>query len=1026
LTIARPRTVYPLNPSGDLVSCDIVRLRNRDDILLTQKNNSTGERKITLVNAITHETIRELPQDITKAIPGTGDWLRQDYPFKAMPGTGVWLRQDPINALDYPFNNRTLESGTLVQPSPSLQAKGLGDLLWANPGGGLGPAISGKDFSVLWHVLGPDRVPVVPRFRSILGAAAGPVSVGNYRAAELHGSLACRPILVDVDGDGLPDVVALFAAVLENGQLKFVNSHEMSTNRVVWAFLLAVKGNTGEQLWRYDFPTKDLRNPNDKGSPVSITEGDWFAAYLTRIDNRQAILVRAEQQIVAIDVCTGVPVGPFGSVGRLMDGKWYPTTDGRGLLIVRYDAPGFSGNGQVASHRFTGDLSKHLWRPVSHEKWGENKGMTNEWRILRNPQLITPTDILCAEYYPHTERSFNESFEISCFDIEQGKVLWTERLTRWSMLYGTSLDSTTLNTALLPTHRDDPRGCYLTAYFISGKMYGHAPNNIYLLTAANMRSSGQLLGRRLQPLPGKPPPQVTRKIRWLPVSANQPPYLAVNYDHGSHASGVRPNNTLSTYLLGADGRLRHVWSDVYAIGAADFAGDGMPYLYGVHRTGTGSIALDIAPLGPREIWRRPGCWSSYEADEANEGEYFWEFAGYRAEYLCPPSLGGDVLLIDFDKGTVRRISGEDGTVLWQSKGVTMPLGGSQSEPRNVICRCVRLDQKEYLAIKTGSYRGSSTLLNAQSGELIPEPHPSLPDAEPANTGLRPHVSRDSRWVDHKKEFKDYIEWKDQKNRVVWKCAGPGRISGILPPIGTGKPPSALFVMEMNGKPYTVCLEALPAGDTPPVLDFGPNATEPLRVTLPWVVPGKQGLTRAAWSGLISMGIVLFFAFRRKIAALGMFAWFLCFPVVVGAFLLNVSLAGGRIGEYSELGLLVESAVFVLGLIAWRWSAARCEKKNLGLRVMSLLGVPVFLSVLLLLIALMCRPLDDPFDWSGWYLLWPYAYSSFGGHWPYPFSNFDDGSLFANPMSWVAIWVAGRVTRRVLGQGEDPRMKMQKL
>src|SRR5262249_11326397 len=82
-----------------------------------QINNSSRERKTTLVDAITYKTIWELPQDITKAIPETGNSLGQDYPFK---------RSLTSEMVDY--SKMTLEYACPPPPNGDLDGDGFPDV----------------------------------------------------------------------------------------------------------------------------------------------------------------------------------------------------------------------------------------------------------------------------------------------------------------------------------------------------------------------------------------------------------------------------------------------------------------------------------------------------------------------------------------------------------------------------------------------------------------------------------------------------------------------------------------------------------------------------------------------------------------------------------------------------------------------------------------------------------------------------------------------------------------------------------
>ena len=92
--------------------------------------------------------------------------------------------------------------GELVQPTPDLDGDGTGDLVWAIHGTPSLLALSGKDGSVLWA------------YSADPGSSATPRSVQGV----LHpGRVAGAPAAVDVDGDGITDLIAEFV-VLDDPQ----------------------------------------------------------------------------------------------------------------------------------------------------------------------------------------------------------------------------------------------------------------------------------------------------------------------------------------------------------------------------------------------------------------------------------------------------------------------------------------------------------------------------------------------------------------------------------------------------------------------------------------------------------------------------------------------------------------------------------------------------------------------------------------------------------------------------------------
>ena len=88
--------------------------------------------------------------------------------------------------------------GELVQPAPDLDGDGTGDLVWAIHGTPSLLALSGKDGSVLWA------------YSADPGPSATPLSAEE---PPYPGRIAGAPAAVDVDGDGITDLVAEFVVL---------------------------------------------------------------------------------------------------------------------------------------------------------------------------------------------------------------------------------------------------------------------------------------------------------------------------------------------------------------------------------------------------------------------------------------------------------------------------------------------------------------------------------------------------------------------------------------------------------------------------------------------------------------------------------------------------------------------------------------------------------------------------------------------------------------------------------------------
>src|SRR5262249_44237956 len=153
-------------------------------------------------------------------------------------------RKDHPALTDFPEAdwNHVLEglrkSTVFVRPAPDLDGDGVPDLVWASrdsePAGVPFQAVSGERASV------PFLLAVSGKDGSVLWCFRPPVD----RPTEWR--VVCPPLADDVDGDGQPDVIAVFDRVVEdnNTQLAWVRP-----------WVEAISGRTGRSLWRYEFAT---------------------------------------------------------------------------------------------------------------------------------------------------------------------------------------------------------------------------------------------------------------------------------------------------------------------------------------------------------------------------------------------------------------------------------------------------------------------------------------------------------------------------------------------------------------------------------------------------------------------------------------------------------------------------------------------------------------------------------------------------------------------------------------------------
>jgi outer membrane protein assembly factor BamB/tRNA A-37 threonylcarbamoyl transferase component Bud32 len=138
------------------------------------------------------------------------DAARSETPSAPGRDSFAWMQRLALVAI-----NEGERRGTLVKPAPDLDGDGTGDVVMAFARTPSLLAISGRDGSMLWtysaaveglggpEPLGPDEL---EKALETAGSAGG----GKPRPALKGGRVIGSPILVEVDGDGVLDLLVLF------------------------------------------------------------------------------------------------------------------------------------------------------------------------------------------------------------------------------------------------------------------------------------------------------------------------------------------------------------------------------------------------------------------------------------------------------------------------------------------------------------------------------------------------------------------------------------------------------------------------------------------------------------------------------------------------------------------------------------------------------------------------------------------------------------------------------------------------
>jgi hypothetical protein len=575
----------------------------------------------------------------------------------------------------------------LVRPAPDLDADGMRDLVWACRFGGAGLlAQSGKTGAVLWW-----RQAVPPA--DGLPPDVQPVDLGG--ASTVLG----MPLAADVNGDGTPDVVAVFAcraAALR----KTWQDQPRPLPAQTW--VEAVSGRDGRVLWQCRLEERQAAGEKWPGlMSCALGEGT--------VGGRPVLAVVAGGRLTCLDRATGRPAGGVRDLGfeprgtpRFLGGEsprvlalrqdddsrltllaLDASTGGEcwrlGLGVARPDGPGVQADG---SWRST-DL---LVPPP-------------EWPLVTggNKEVVVPTGdnagrLGVAVIEADTGRvRWRHSFGPSEVNVEPG--LLTNEVFTFASPAAPAARPVALPLRLLvgPDLDGDGRPDLLAA-----RLLRHTSSPVrrqtLLVVEALAGSDGGVLWRSLQPLPGGEQ-RALGALCLGEAGADGWPKLIVPH--------VRPGKTPDLAVFEAStGRLVQVLPEFGEPRPVDLDGDGVPDLLGFrrerHAYDAGGELRALRGAWP-EAWRR------------------------LADGVPAPDLDGDGLadVLHFRGGhldTIERqgpltaLSGGDGHVLWRS-----PLA---LEPKAVLPPRVDLDGDGVPDFLCEAGRAGLTAVSGRTGQVL--------------------------------------------------------------------------------------------------------------------------------------------------------------------------------------------------------------------------------------------------------------------------------------------------------------------
>jgi hypothetical protein len=480
--------------------------------------------------------------------------------------------------------------------------------------------------------------------------------------------VVCPPLSADVDGDGIPDTIAVFSSPLESMAPTWVE---------------AVSGATGRSLWRYV-----IDPPN---APAALKTGHQevhFGMGVTGKGDRQVLVVAAGRRLLNLDLGTGRLVGPVRDVG--FEPRRSPvfadlTGDGK-LALLLLDGDGPKGWAMTAMSPDADLLWTHNVSPTNQSTGGFM--WPRGWPVVEDLDGDGKPEILVPFHNPVGPSGW---VGVEVLDGATGKSRWQRRLSRASR--GLPEPGNVARFAVGPDLDGDGHRDIFFAALVHGVTFDHpASNNVLMLVlGANSGADGRTLWFRQHILGAQVTVRGLHPLRWWQIGADGQPQLVVSFaggewDFKQNKLGARDKYTQTLVFAASTGELQHVWPKVETVAVADFNGDGLPDLVGLLPDESGEAGKLLALRGsPPEVWRRLGAWQeTLHADDREDRS---------APLYCAPSLPqgdldgdgvGDVLVFQrtdgpelTDEPPLLAYSGKDGRRLWKASGLASTVSNER-------------------------------------------------------------------------------------------------------------------------------------------------------------------------------------------------------------------------------------------------------------------------------------------------------------------------------------------------------------
>jgi serine/threonine protein kinase len=504
------------------------------------------------------------------------------------------------SALETSWPRFASEATILVQPPPKLDPSGTGDLVLTNPSEDSVVAVSGRTGKILWW------------FR------------GNFPDYQGLGGVLNEHVVFDVNGDGTPDILAVFGAA--------VGAWGGSDPRCA----LAISGRDGTLLWR--------QNPRAmKNNYLSRVEPRCALA-LTRTGDVPVLVAAFGHSLIGLDVRTGAMAWPDHDLSHDFHNMRLQFADLGGIgfpdsLLIEREEGGRHNLEVLALQnrqlRWQADLRTGPW--ILHSGLPQQAPVVATLASGAKPQVVV-THHHVNEFGADQVRS-----EIKVLDGLTGVLAWQSWLPS------------------VMNSREDPKSFNANRLIIGADIDNDTVREVFTATVHGKGNSARVYVDAFSGRSGRPlwSYQHTaggahlplERLHWWQAGADGWPQLVLTVK-------TEPDSGVTHVLSAASGRLAHVITKSPAswVTPVDLDGDGIPDLVGARQG-----LLEIIRGGPPEEWRRLG------------------------KFVPVADLDGDGvpdLVAGAGQQRAMAISGRDGRMLWTSEvqGVFPP---SQGPPRFV-------------------------------------------------------------------------------------------------------------------------------------------------------------------------------------------------------------------------------------------------------------------------------------------------------------------------------------------------------